>query len=73
LRFVQIKFGKQRKSHFSRPSAIEAIIPRETLGNGDRMAMPSQIHRARSKIANRLDTSGMLPWMILCKKKKEKI
>jgi len=32
LRPVQIKFGKQRKSHFSRPSALEAIIPRETLG-----------------------------------------
>jgi len=26
------KFGKQRRFHFSRPSALEALIPRETLG-----------------------------------------
>jgi len=59
LRSIQIKFEKQGKSHFSRPSALEAIIPREILRleywkrfDGDRMAVPSQIHRARSKIAN---------------------
>jgi len=32
LRSVQIKFGKQGKSHFSRPSALETIIPCEPLG-----------------------------------------
>jgi len=32
LRSVQIKFGKQEKSHFSRPSTLEAIKPRERLG-----------------------------------------
>jgi len=31
LRSVQIKFGKQGKFHFSRQSALEAIIPRETM------------------------------------------
>ena len=51
LRSVQIKFGKQRKSHFSQPSALKAFISRETCLDDNRMAVPSQIH-AHSKIVN---------------------